>query len=313
MIALSFEAYRLYIQRAQAIRYVCTVGYAILACAGAYNFVLLYNLLVGGSILSLRTFMYPLFSNEYKVLDMLQLRIDIPISFYFIFTITFLCSGVYALFRVVAYREDKQLYILIGLLAIAGLGSSVYYINRFCYSNMQIVIPYFAIVIAIILDDYFNRRTGIQIKGLQDVFARGMLIILIAMSLESMGSLKNNVSVAQKSIHSLSERDDFINECWSIIPEKTAFIGVEADIVCMLTRCENMIYSMDWLDITDVGKEKVYNEIKENEEIEYLLVGEDIRDDVTLKFEKSTVEREILYDENMDYLGGKFFLIDLCK
>ena len=158
---------------------------------GAVVFVGVYNLIHGGSLNSLSTFLYPLLTKEY--MDGF-LRIDLPnfISAYMLVLALFLMGMVWSLAHHRIFRKDQAVKgeadrAFIFLASVLGLGQITYFMNRAVYYNLDLIHVVVVALLCVFLDRSIFawkafRENGFQGVGIKDGF-RGVMVVWITIIL----------------------------------------------------------------------------------------------------------------------------------
>ena len=298
------------------IRCLCgAVIEVVLAFAGAYIGTNGFNLIIGGEWLSIKTFIYPIMSDEYHVVDMLQLRLDIPISLYFIILIVYLGVVGYCVPKFLKREsDDKNSAVLLN--AVMGIGCMTYYINRVCSGNLMIAFPTFVVILVTFIDSGNGEMQfgeNLKINNLTNVFRRAGFILLCALALEAFGAFGFKVRNINETTHDMSYSENLEEICDIIPDENTAFIGVGTNVLCMFLRNNNMVFTMDWADMTDSAAEYCYKSIADNDEIQHLVVSGDILEEVMDYFPNARIREDGLLIFSDKYQEYGWYLVDLNK
>lgn len=239
---------------------ILNVCYAIISFIGGFGVVNVYNLMGGGNIISVSTYIYPLVSRSYRV-DMLQLSLMKPANGYFMVIAVMLgVIGLYLLDGLFIKLNEKQ-YMAI-LAAVMGLGVFTYYMNRAVTTNATIVCFSMVILLAhlcdrfvpfVLLDEGQNTmikwKRPWEILKIRNIVGGICMIILSGMALASISTvgatLKNKITTTwnRKSIA------EFMAEAKEKIPvDAVAFGPYTAQLYALLDK-NTGIYIADWEDM----------------------------------------------------------------
>ncbi|MCQ2081370.1 MAG: hypothetical protein MJZ11_06900 [Lachnospiraceae bacterium] len=270
----------------------------------AYVIVAIYNVSVGGEILSIRDFVYPIMSQEYHVVEDLQLPFDIPVSFYFIYLSVFLGAFCFCGKKILSSDYSNK-WFFVFLCAIIGLGVFPYYINRVCYSNMQIVLPMLIIILACYIDscsfdDWCVLNSSVSEFGLKELFGKLLLYILVIISLESIFNFRH-VLERKKDSYSVEFYNQFVDRVGDL-SDGTAVIGKGSSVLCTCISNDNMIYSLDWEDISRDRENNLYAKIKDRTDIKRLIFPYEMEEEVRMIFPNMKKYDEYVYIDN-EYLN----------
>ena len=237
------------------------VIYSIVCLAGAYLAVNGYNLLTGGGINSVKLFIYPLFSGTYNVNN---LRVPLPsIAFlYFLQILLFLFTAL-----IVIERQRKKagcdpvIDTIRFAVALSGLSSLIYFMNRAAYSNMSI-----AHIQMILLITSWGQyaltisRTNIREKfGNSAAFFRSALSVILfggAVWMAIEGTLYIEVCYDNRADTSWQKQTyaEGLEQIKQRIPENTFGFGYCVPEVWYQLGWDNICYMTDWSDINEYNR-----------------------------------------------------------
>ena len=135
------------------------VVFVVLALACAVGIVEVYNLAVGGRMISFRQFIYPLYSGTYNV-NNLSLPLPSVGHLYFLqillfgFTLLSILRG-----RSEASDDERLTGIYTVGIALSGFSSMIYFVNRPSYGNMSIAFIQMALLAGYAADRFIDRDT----------------------------------------------------------------------------------------------------------------------------------------------------------
>ncbi len=243
------------------------VLYAAVSIIGAYAVVNLYNILCGGTVNSVRLFVYPLFSGTY---DVDNLRVPLPsVQFLYFFQIVlFLVTALLMIERQRRQTEDSE---AIGTIrfatALSGLSSLVYFMNRAAYSNMSIA----HIQMILLLVSYGQyaldfTRGNLRAKfGTPSAFLRSSLSALLfggAVWMAVEGAMHIEVCYDYRSTSAWDKTSYVVGleELNTRIPKNTFGFGYCVPEVWYQLGWDNICFMTDWSDINDYNLEYALRE-----------------------------------------------------
>lgn len=262
--------------------------YIIIASYVALN---IYNILLGGKIISVKSFIYPIASEKYNIL-ILQLPLQKPFDGYFMAVFLFL--GVIGLYfgKILKIELSKEeLYII--LTAIMGLGLYSYYMNRVVNTNGGIICFEFVCIAAYMIDGYVGRRIitaegdgvisaaeGKIFLKVSDVYCLIFITVLTSMGLSAWASFGETLSVKLDAGYEREELYEFIDYVNDKLPKDTPGYGTGVSELYSIMNRVTGIYIGDWPDIEGFGGivnqsaiDKLQKQIAENK-YEFILVNE---------------------------------------
>ena len=123
---------------------------------GAYSVVNVYNLLHGGEINGLKTFLYPLLYDEYMT-GYLRTNLPAAVGGYLLVLLLFLGGLVWSLSDHFLLNKEKkgkssEKRAFVFFTAVLGLGQITYFINRPEYFNLDIIYTIFVVLVCVYLE-----------------------------------------------------------------------------------------------------------------------------------------------------------------
>ena len=254
----------------------------------AYGEVAAFNLLMGGEVNSIGTFLYPLSSSVSSVssssggsgFNVLSLSssLSIPVSIWFFIVVIllgYLCSKLMPTCKHLLSFEEQ-----VGFMSsLLGLGVFGYYMNMPDNIYKFICLPSLLIVMTIILDRYFCNDSPLANEGKNYVLKKcGIIAIslfLLVLFSQSLLTFTGKMNKLIYHTHEEENLDSFISAIDVNIPDDTVFIGSGAPQLCAALDREVKISYMDFPDITPFGIEYLNKMIKENG-YQHILSSDDI-------------------------------------
>ena len=240
--------------------------------AGAYAAVNVYNLLVGGSLNSIRLFIYPLMSGTYNVN---HLRCPLPsVKFLYFFQILlFFLTALIVLRRQHLQETDNQAADTVRFaVAMSGLSSLIYFINRAAYGNMSIA----HIQMVLLLASWGQNAIAISKKNARRILGRPASFLpaclsvilfggLVWMAIEGTLYIEVCCEYRAKSSWQTESLESGIEELKNELPEDCWAFGYCVPELWYQMGWENVIYMTDWSDINDYNIEYVREEIQKHD------------------------------------------------
>ena len=246
--------------------------YAAVSLAGAYVIVNIYNLLTGGSMNSIKLFIYPLMSGTY---DVDNLRVPLPsVRFLYFFQILlFFLTALIMIERQWRNTEnDRCAGILRFAVSLSGLSSLIYFMNRAAYSNMSIAHIQMVLLLASFgqhaLDlnqDTFRKKLSSPLS----FFRYSLAVILFGgcvwMAVE--GAMYIEVCYDYRADSSWKKQDFAVKleELRTTIPENTWGFGYCVPELWYQLGWDNICFMTDWSDINDYNKEYALSEAQKHD------------------------------------------------
>lgn len=219
----------------------------IISICTSYILVLIFNLLLGGDFISIKDFIFPIASDDYKISE-LSIKFPELFNFYFIeffFFASILCYELIGLLSKKTVINDKLF-----CLSLLGMGLSPYYINRASYNNIAITHIVFVSAIVIFLGLCLERNVSIGIaKKLTINYV--VLMVCVILSFFTIDSLLGIPMTLMNRINSswnMNSYDVFLNEFNNRIPETAAAVGPGVPDVYYTLNRDPQIRVMDWSD-----------------------------------------------------------------
>lgn len=256
---------------------------------GAYGIVNLYNLLAGGTVNSVREFLFPLLTTSY--MDDL-LRVDLPEfpSAYIPVLILFLLAVSWGLSHMGCFRgnqgETEEQYLVPCFAFSAGvlaLGQMSYFINRAAYHNLDICHLPAMLLICVTAQwgmetvkkfRWQERRSWAPEKLYQGALTAVSLGVLVTVTLGNLIQYGYNTDL-KTAFHNKDEIHQFAAHIAANIPENTYGFGIGVAEIYSMLRWDTGCYTLDFSDISVRPQVANYviNDIR-TKEIPDFLVGE---------------------------------------
>lgn len=252
---------------------------------GAYILVNIYNIVVGGSWNSLLLFIYPIKSSKLYNINNLRLPIPLPYIGYFLVICLFMGFVCWNIDRILKFDLDYSVLIVCGI-AVIGLGSFAYYMNRTVHGNMSIVAFEFVIVLVFVLEKMQINNDNVAFKLLKSksVLTCMFVLVLVSMALSAISSISSALLEHTEKQWNLISRDENLIYIEGIIPdlENEDQIGIygphSGAIAASLSRNTN-IDMIDFEDLNVPGRRRLIS-IVEGKNFEYLFITGEVDEDL---------------------------------
>lgn len=231
--------------------------YAIAAFLGGFGLVNLYNLAVGGNIISISTFIYPIGSQSFPI-DMLELTLMKPDNGYFMVIALMLGIIGFYFFESVYIRLNERKYTAF-LAAVMGLGVFTYYMNCAVTTNATIVCFSMVILLAYLCDRFVpfagakkengkikRWRVLVDFAKVESVVGAFCLIILSGLALASVSTAGATLKYKTITAWDTEALSEFLIEAKEKIPgDAVAFGKYTPQLYALLDR-KSGIYIAEW-------------------------------------------------------------------
>lgn len=137
------------------------VSAGIGAFLSSYGITNLYNKICGGRSITILRYVYPFFSEDYKIFDMLRTPINDISNIWFIEMFLFVMVTAFAFIWVFACQDEPRDYPYLFMLSLTGLGLLVDYINRSAALSATLSFPWFVIVAGCLYQKLCKYKTQI--------------------------------------------------------------------------------------------------------------------------------------------------------
>ena len=236
----------------------------VLSFAGGYGIVLLYNRLTGGRAVTVREFIYPLLSGTY---DINNLRVPLP-SVGHLFFLEILLFGFTLLpilrGRMETAEEERPRKVLAAGIALSGLSSLIYFINRTAYGNLSIATLQMALLMGHAADigmgmDRENLvRGGVKAWRLFRYALGGIIFfVLFWMSIESVLYVNNGVSRRMDGGWNTAASQAMLTEIAREVPKDTLAYGIGLPQIYYELDWDPQIRPTDYPDMNEENREYI--------------------------------------------------------
>ena len=247
------------------------IFYGAVCIIGAYAIVNAYNLMTGGSINSPRLFVYPLFSGTYNVNN---LRVPLPsVKFlYFFETVLFFLTAVGMLRRQFERESDMLTDTIRFAVALSGMSSLIYFMNRAAYSNMSISHAQLVLLVAsygecaLLLDKdswkgLLSRPASFLRSGVAVVLFGGLIWLAIEGAIHIEVCYHNRANNAWQT----EDMDRTLAEIKEKIPENTFGFGFCVPELWYELGWDNIGFMTDWSDINNYNIKYIKEELRNHD------------------------------------------------
>ena len=248
------------------------VLYSVICLGAAYGIVNIYNLLAGGTINSIKLFIYPLMSGTY---DVNNLRVPLPsVEFLYFFQILlFFFTALIAIERQRKHEDnDQKTGVLNFAAALSGLSSLIYFINRAAYSNMSIAHIQMVLLLASwgqyaldITRDNFREKFLSPLRFFRSCVAVILFGGLVWMGIEGAMHIEVCYDFRANSSWQKQEYAVKLEELRTTIPENTFGFGYCVPELWYQMGWDNICFMTDWSDINDYNMQYARSELEKHD------------------------------------------------
>ena len=236
--------------------------FAVIAFLGGYAVINAYNLIVGGNMISISTYIYPIGSQAYPI-DMLELVLMTPDNGYFlVISVMFGIIGLY--FMNALYLRMYESQYITFLLAVMGVGVFTYYMNRAVTTNATIVTFAFVMLLGHLSDRFVPgitvgrestdkiiniSRSITDLAKIRNAVGVLCLIILTGLAMASVATVGATLRNKINTTWNMESLNGFISEAKEVIPTDTVAFGeYTAQLYAVMDR-KTGIYIADFEDL----------------------------------------------------------------
>jgi len=268
VVTITWSVADFYLERAKrglSIR-IClrAVGVPIILFLCGFGIVNIYNLLVGGRMIGITTYIYPIGSSTYQI-DMLELALMNPMSGYFVVILLFMCTiCFYSIKYIVLDLSEKEFIALLS--GCLGIGVYTYYMNRAVTLNATIVTFEFVLLLAYYVDCnaklFYEREalTNLLLAKEEGLISFFCFVIIVGLALASVSTLGSTLDGKLKTTWNMESANEFLYEANSKIPmDSVGFGPCTAQLFAMMNRSTG-IYIADWEDMGQSWANTIMNE-----------------------------------------------------
>lgn len=278
----------------------------------AYLFVNFYNITLEGEWNSINTFIYPFASESYHVFSDLRLPIPPPETPYFLYVVVFSYAAFSSLKNIIFEKKQQYLDIEKLIIAISGLSSLFYFINRTAPGNLFISHIQLVILLSVFADTFVSINKQIVYNNLSHktlkVLASFLSIFLIGwFAIEGMISIGNVITYREKGVWDTNSFNKDINDFSNWVPENAVAFGMGVPELYYTLGLNTHIYITDWSDMNKFSLSKLNDVLLQSNEV---IVSEH-----SIKIFKSIplMIRKNGYNEKRRFIGNNFTLIHYQK
>lgn len=251
------------------------------------------NVILGGKMMSIKDFIFPLLSDEFRV-DELELRLPGVFSLFYFEVIVFVgtsCAFLPRVFNKSASLDDMMILVCSAL----GLGLIPYYTNRAATNNISITHVAFIVLLTLLLNRILTQK-----EKAVSFFIRMICVCLLSFfAFDAIISIPFAVKMRANSTWNISLYHEFLNEFQQEIPKNTIAIGPGLPDIYSDLGWDPGIYVMDWVDC-------------ENSEAVYSYVGMQIESANNIIVSKDFVEQFVDGSKwlKIKEIGGAYYYCD---
>ncbi len=248
--------------------------YVVFSIVGAIIILNIYNLLHGGYFLGIKRLIYPIGGSYGYDYSIDKLRLKLP-NVYHVYVVQIMISlfalGCSLISRSLNISDEKKtLHIIKTSIAISGLCSLIYFMNRTAYSNISTSYAQLMLLLAIFGDEallefkqLFEKRNQI-LKRLTINLSIGIMCFLFSSSLAIESILAFNAAFCSRAdstwnTNSLKEFEDWTKEH---VPENTFAYGHGIPELYIDLNWNTQLYVMDLSDLNPENGTYIFEQVK---------------------------------------------------
>ena len=252
------------------------IGGIVFSFFGAYGIVNVYNLLHGGEINSLRTFLYPLLTGEYMT-GYLRMNLPDVAAGYMLELVLFLGAVVWSFsghffLNKKQKGESSEKHQFLFFTGILGLGQITYYMNRAAYFNLDIVYTIFVVLVRIYLEAGIDALREVKRENFREKSSKELLkintaiimtIILTALSLGTFVQSGHELNErAGRGYQDMSSVYAFLEELKKDVPINTFGFGQGVPELYGLMGWDTRCHVIDFSDRTELSLQYVRDSLE---------------------------------------------------
>lgn len=231
--------------------------YAVAAFVAGWCVVNVYNITVGGKLIGLRVYLFPLLDASFT--EMIQHTLPNAYGWYFFMFLLFGGTIVWCFPGVFILSEINKKELLCVAAATMGLGTTVYYINRPAFGNACIVVFSVVLICAYILDNVeikYLIDKFVRLKGTQTIQAICIIVfpVLVAVSSMFLGTTSSFGKEIEARVSNEWDKEDiesFVTEVNGSLPDDTIAFGFMTSQLMAYMDRKTGIYMTDWEDVNE--------------------------------------------------------------
>ncbi len=261
-----------------AVRTFADVMLSALPIMASFAAVSVYNLAVGGDVLTLKGFLFPFIKSEY--MGNITLSLCTAPSVWML-VVAFLISAIlYSGYQTRLFKksDNNRIAPLVAAYAVMGAVVITYYINRPAYGNLYIIIPQIAVLLILFYNElkaYTQSRKDIFLLNKMKVL---IALVLVFLSATSAVKLVSGIATECLEGDGISDYIEFQEEFSSTVSEEALCLGEGSAALYTDLGWENKYYGLDFADIeicTEEGKDYIENIIFDSDKV--VLTGKALR------------------------------------
>lgn len=280
----------------------------ILTFLGAWLFVGIINVFMGGTVLDLKTFVYPMLNGEYmSYLTADYQRKVVAWIFVALTAFAFIFNGLWnsSLNRnyVQGMKGDKIDTIMFSV-GVSALGQMTYYINRPAYGNLYIVYFTAIVMMAVVADvcsgNYKKYTHNVFLRHVYIGFGAIMITVMAGMCMSGLILYQAaNEFRLDESYRDTSEIDAVIEQLREECPENTKAMGMAIPMIYSDLGWDSGYYLIDFADLGVYPESAEYISEELNNNISEPIIIDSVGIEAVEKYEeldgfyeRYTVEKE---------------------
>ena len=243
----------------------------------AWGMVNIYNIIVGGDLVSIYSFIYPLGLNDSYSVEALSTELLKPTSGYFLVILLFLTLIGYH-FDEIKLNKLSQKTLMVVLTCVMGLGVFAYYINRTASTNAAIVCFEVVLLLALsyerIQESFLKKQNNGEPVIRYRVYLGVTMLILASMVLASTISTGKTLYLKSEGSQETYTIEEFVDAVDERLPDGTVAFGKGVSLLFSYMDRTTGIYITDWADMNQEAEDYLIQMLKEASP-EYIFVNAD--------------------------------------
>ena len=244
-------------------RIVWIAVFCVICFCGAYAIVCIYNKLVGGQLTTIKDFVYPIGSDAFDMQSILRTPLYESGGFILQLFVFFSMTTIYVHKLIIRNEVKNRTKDIVALcLAMSGIGVMTYFMNRTAPTCLAISHIQFVMCMGIACQELGWHCEGVEHNP--EVFFKNassviLCVFCIYFALEGFIGLGGALNDRNNTVWDTKSYARSIKVLQDEVPENT--LGVFMGEAYYSLGWTNMVYTMDWADITDCGIKKISEEV----------------------------------------------------
>lgn len=272
----------------------------------AYGLVNIYDIITGGTLESIKQFIYPIASDQYSIED-LELGQEgffntwIFVIGSFLFCVSYSVRACIIKCRHISYKLEVAF-----MTSIIGLGCAVYYINRAAHTNLSICLFEIIIVMACWIDYITKKPDAIKPKYIK-LIQYVIVLVCCGWTIETCVNSGKIIQNRKNTVWNYESLYNFAYNTMNEVPESSMGMGMGVPELFTITGYDTKLHITDWSDMTNENIDYINQQL---EEYEYIFVNQDVPNIITKINDEYELVNEYEYKYNF---GSESYLFGLYR